>query len=179
MRLKPPRSPGRISCARPQSKRPLRTAHLPIPAVIPSAKAPQNVTRSIARGTLAPPALAPMAPSNARKPSDAAETIGTSKFAGRDHDHQQRHGCPHRKHHGRCERGLNRTRGRDFGNPKLIACVSGERIFCHQLAGNLLRRGPIDAALDVDFGKFVVFGLRIVAQFPAFSRKIRLLGVGL
>jgi hypothetical protein len=52
---------------------------LPIPAVMPSAKAPQNVTRSVARRILAPTALAPMAPSSARNPSDAADTIGQAR----------------------------------------------------------------------------------------------------
>src|SRR5450759_1954007 len=56
--------------------------NFPIPAVSAIAKAPQNVTRAVARRTLAPPALAPMAPSSARKPKDAADTIGTSAPAG-------------------------------------------------------------------------------------------------
>src|SRR6185312_11091568 len=55
---------------------------LPIPAVTPSASAPQNVTRIVARSIFAPPAFAPIAPSRAKKPNDAAETIGTSKLAG-------------------------------------------------------------------------------------------------
>ena len=38
---------------------------------------PQNVTRTVARRTFAPPALAPIAPRSARKPKDAADTIGT------------------------------------------------------------------------------------------------------
>src|SRR6476620_4039182 len=55
---------------------------LPMPAVIPSANAPQNVTRAVARRMFAPPARAPIAPSSARKPSDAPDTTGTSAFVG-------------------------------------------------------------------------------------------------
>src|ERR1039458_10271888 len=55
---------------------------LPIPAVIPRAKAPQNVTRNVARRMFAPPAFAPTAPSRARKPRDAADTTGTSILMG-------------------------------------------------------------------------------------------------
>ena len=54
----------------------------PMPAVSPIAKAPQNVTLIIALATLAPPALAPIAPRSARKHSEAAETIATSIEAG-------------------------------------------------------------------------------------------------
>ena len=54
----------------------------PIPAVRAIAKAPQNVTRTMARRTFAPPARPPIAPRSARKPKDAADTIGTSKLAG-------------------------------------------------------------------------------------------------
>ncbi len=39
----------------------------------PIAKAPQKVTRHVARMTLAPPAFAPMAPKNARNSSEAAD----------------------------------------------------------------------------------------------------------
>src|ERR1022692_4116839 len=54
----------------------------PMPAVRAIAKAPQNVTRTVARRTLAPPARAPIAPRTARKPKDAADTSGTSALAG-------------------------------------------------------------------------------------------------
>ena len=53
-----------------------------MPAVIPSANAPQNVIRMVARRIWAPPALAPTAPRNARKPSDAADVTGTRIVEG-------------------------------------------------------------------------------------------------
>ena len=56
--------------------------NFPIPAVRAIANAPQNVTRAVARRTFAPPALAPIAPRRARKPKDAADTMGTSALAG-------------------------------------------------------------------------------------------------
>src|ERR1700686_4654477 len=55
---------------------------LPMPAVRAIAKAPQNVTRAVARRTFAPPVLAPIAPRRARKPKDAADTRGTSAPGG-------------------------------------------------------------------------------------------------
>ena len=45
-----------------------------MPAVSAIASAPQKVTRTVAFATFAPPARAPIAPSRARKPSDAIET---------------------------------------------------------------------------------------------------------
>src|SRR3989338_1126131 len=47
---------------------------LPTTAVTAIATAPQNVTRSTPRQTEAPPALAPTAPSSARKASDSPVT---------------------------------------------------------------------------------------------------------
>src|ERR1700674_2320133 len=55
---------------------------LPMPPVRAIAKAPQNVTRAVARRTFAPPVLAPIAPRRARKPNDAADTRGTSAPGG-------------------------------------------------------------------------------------------------
>lgn len=46
----------------------------PMPAVTAIAAAPQKATRAVARGMAAPPALAPSAPSTARKTSEAADT---------------------------------------------------------------------------------------------------------
>ena len=53
-----------------------------MPAVSAIAKAPQNVTRTVALSTLAPPIWAPIAPRNARKINEAAETAGISQAAG-------------------------------------------------------------------------------------------------
>src|SRR5674476_54530 len=69
-----------------QDRRPNRQITVPksfpMPAVSAIARAPQNVTRSVARRILAPPARAPIAPSTARKAKDAADTMGTSALAG-------------------------------------------------------------------------------------------------
>ena len=69
-----------------QDRRPHRQITVPktfpMPAVRAIARAPQNVTRSVARRTLAPPARAPIAPRTARKAKDAADTMGTSALAG-------------------------------------------------------------------------------------------------
>src|ERR1017187_1909514 len=56
--------------------------NFPIPAVRAIANAPQNVTRTVARKILAPPAFAPIAPRRARKAKDAANTIGTRTLVG-------------------------------------------------------------------------------------------------
>src|SRR3546814_14395930 len=45
-------------------------------------RSPQKVTRADARQTEAPPAIAPTAPSKARKRSDAPASIGTSSRIG-------------------------------------------------------------------------------------------------
>src|SRR5665811_2241432 len=69
-----------------QDRRPHRQITVPktfpMPAVRAIAKAPQNVTRTVARRTLAPPARAPIAPRTARKARDAADTMGTRALAG-------------------------------------------------------------------------------------------------
>ena len=51
-------------------------------------------------------------------------------------------------------------------------------IFRHKLLGNLPRKPPFDASLDVNFGEFIQLGFRALAQLLA-RREIRLLGVGL
>src|ERR1017187_106422 len=56
--------------------------NFPIPAVRAIANAPQNVTRTVARKILAPPAFAPIAPRSARNPNEAANTIGTRTLVG-------------------------------------------------------------------------------------------------
>ena len=48
----------------------------------PSPLPPRKSTRAVARRMFAPPAFAPIAPRRARKPNDAAKTIGTSARAG-------------------------------------------------------------------------------------------------
>lgn len=53
-----------------------------MPAVNAMASAPQNVTRMAARHTIAPPAMAPIAPSSARNKSEAPASIGTSRAIG-------------------------------------------------------------------------------------------------
>ena len=53
-----------------------------MPAVRAIANAPQNVTRAMPRRMWAPPTLAPIAPKTARKPKDAADTMGTSALEG-------------------------------------------------------------------------------------------------
>ena len=77
------------------------------------------------------------------------QTRSGQAVVGRDDDHQQRHARTHGKHDGRRERGLRRARCCDFRDSKLIACVSGERIFCHQLPGDLARSRPIDALMSI------------------------------
>ena len=48
--------------------------------------------------------------------------------------------------------------------------MGAQGIFRHQLLGNLPPEGPIDAALDVDFGKLVEFEFALLAQFLPFAR---------
>ena len=105
--------------------------------------------------TFAPPVLAPIAPRRARKPKDAADTMGNKRTGGRYDNHEQGHGGAYRKRCGRCQCGLHGTRRGDLRNPKLIARVGGQGILRHQLLGNLPRKRLIDTTLDVDFGKLI------------------------
>ena len=57
--------------------------------------------------------------------------------------------------------------------------MGAQGIFRHQLLGNLPRNSLIHATLDVDFGKLIELKFRILAQFLALSREIRLFGIGL
>jgi len=57
---------------------------MPTPAVTAMARAPQKVTRSVARQTLAPPARAPTAPSRARNSSEEALTAALAQAIGVD-----------------------------------------------------------------------------------------------
>ena len=69
--------------SRPQLQRQTTVPNnFPIPAVKAIASAPQDITRTVPHGTSAPPTFAPIAPRTARKPKDAADTMGTSAPAG-------------------------------------------------------------------------------------------------
>ena len=54
----------------------------PIAVVRPIASAPQKVTRSVGLINPAPPALAPIAPRNAKNNSDPTDTTGTNQLCG-------------------------------------------------------------------------------------------------
>ena len=87
-----------------------------MPAVRPMASAPQNVTRRVALTTSAPPARAPMAPSSARKASEAKKRrrpTGTPE----QHHHRQRQRSADRKRRRRRERGQHRARRGDSEMP--------------------------------------------------------------
>ena len=57
--------------------------------------------------------------------------------------------------------------------------MGSQGVFRRELLGNLSRKGLIDTALYVDFGKLIEFKLGIVAQLLAFACEIRLFRVGL
>ena len=54
----------------------------PIPAVKAIARAPQNTTLIVGRRIAAPPVLAPIMPSSARKTNEPTETAGSSQDCG-------------------------------------------------------------------------------------------------
>ena len=54
-----------------------------------------------------------------------------------------------------------RGAGGDLRNPKFVARVGGKGIFRHELLGDLPRKVPIDATLDVDIGKLIELKSRI------------------
>jgi len=121
----------------------------PMPAVRALANAPQNVTRAVARRTLAPPALPPIAPRRARKARDAAATIGTSAPAGDTTTMSKGMAAPTENDRADVSCGLHGAWGGDLPNPKLIARVGGKGIFRHELLGDLPSKVPIDTTLDV------------------------------
>ena len=77
------------------------------------------------------------------------------RSSGRYDNHQQGHCRTHGKRYGRCQCGLHGARGGGLRNAKLIAGVGGKGIFRHELPGDLPRKVPIDATLDVDIGKLI------------------------
>ena len=74
---------------------------------------------------------------------------------------------------------MNGAGGGALGNPKLIARVGAQGIFRHELPGDLPRKLPIDAALDVEISKLIELEFGIVAQLLAFAPEVRPFGVGL
>ena len=146
---------------------------------MPRANAPQKVTRNVARKMFAPPAFAPIAPNKARKPNDAADTIGTSTFVGETTTISNGMAAP-------TENITADVSAACTGRAVVISEIPSSsrawavsEFFGHQLSGDLLRGCRIDATLDVDFGKFVMLGLRIITQFPAFTREVRVFSVRL
>ena len=149
----------------------------PMPAVRAIAKAPQNVTRAVARRTLAPPALAPIAPRSARKPNDAAETIGTSAPAGARTTISKGMAAP-------TENVAAEVSAACTGRAVVISEIpsssrawAAQGIFRHQLLGNLPRKRRFETPLDVNFGEFLLFERDVLAQLLALTREIRPFGV--
>lgn len=153
--------------------------NFPIPAVIAIANAPQKVTRAVARRMCAPPAFAPIAPRSARKPNDAAETMGTSAPAGDTTTMSKGMAAP-------TENITADVNAACTGRAVVISEIpSSSRAwavkasFAISCFGNLPRKRLIDTALDVDFGKLLPFDLDVLAQLLAFARKIGLFRVRL
>ena len=82
-----------------------------------------------------------------------------------------------RRSTGNASHGLHGARGGDFRNPKLLACMCRQSIFCHQLLRNLSCKRQFEAALYVDLGKLFLFKLYVIAQLIALPHEIRLFGV--
>src|SRR5580704_8865986 len=117
--------------------------NLPIPEVRAIASAPQNITRKVPRRTFAPPTLAPIAPRNARKPNDAADTMGTSAPAGDTTTMSKGIAAPTENETADVSAACTGRAVVIFRNPKLVARVGGQGVFRHELLGNLPRKGLI------------------------------------
>ena len=153
--------------------------NLPIPAVRAIANAPQNVTRAVARRTFAPPALAPTAPRRARKPKDAADTMGTSAAAGETTTMSKGIAAP-------TENVAADVRAACTGRAVVISEIpSSSRAWAVKASFAISCWATWRASawstptLDVDLGKLIKLELGILAQLLAFAREIGLLGVGL
>ena len=151
----------------------------PMPAVSAIAKAPQNVTRAVARNTFAPPVFAPIAPSRARKPRDAADTMGTSAPAGDTTTMSKGMAAPTENVTADVSAACTGRALVIFEIPSSSRACAVRGIFRRQLLRDLPRKRLVDATLDVDFGKFIQLVRRILAQLRALAREIRLFGVGL
>ena len=111
------------------------------------ASAPQNVTRTAPRRTLAPPARAATPPRSARKASERRDDRHQRlrRRHGRDREGKDRsRGEAGRRRQGR----LKGTRAQGVGDAELVARVRAQRVVRRQLLGDLQRerrlrgRGP-------------------------------------
>ena len=152
---------------------------LPIPAVIASANAPQNVTRTVARRMFAPPARAPMAPSRARKPSDAPATIGSSAFVGDTTTMSNGMAAPIENIAAEVSAACTGRAAVTSDIPSSSRAWAVRASFAMSCWATCRASGLIDASFDVDVGKLIEFKGRIVAQFFAFAREIGSFRIGL
>jgi hypothetical protein len=150
-----------------------------MPAVRAIANVPQNVTRAVARRTFGAAGPSSDRSQKGQKAQGRSRHDRDKRSSGRYDNHQQGHCRTHGKRYGRCQCGLHGACGGDLGNAKLIAAVGGKSIFRHELPGDLPRKVPIDAALDVDIGKLIELKFGGLVQLLAFARQIRPFGVGL
>ena len=137
-----------------------------MPAVRAIANAPQNVTRAVARRTFAPPAFAPIAPRRARKPKDAADTMGTSAPAGDTTTMSKGMAAPTANVAAEVSAACTGRAVVISEIPSSSRAWAAQGIFRHQLLGNLPRKRRFDTALDVDFGKLLQFELRRSRSTP-------------
>ncbi len=135
------------------------------------ARRPRRSRAAWRAATLAPPAFAPIAPSRARKRSEAADTARTSKIGRRHDHHQQRQGGADGEGRGRGQRRLDRPRGGHLGNAEFVARVGAKRILGHQLVGDLARqRRRRRPRGDVDLRQLLPFEFRLDLAVPCVSR---------
>ena len=139
----------------------------------------QNATRVVARMMSAPPAFAPSAPSRARKPKDAMDTIGMSIVGGDTTTMSNGMAAP-------TENVVADVRAACTGRAVVISempsssrAMGRERVFRHQLLGDLPCENRFDAPLDVDRRELIKFELDVLRQFLAFPGEFRGLGIRL
>ena len=113
--------------------------------------APQNVTRTVARTTSAPPAFAPTAPKSARNTSHASETATARKGTGVMSTISRVQHRTDRKCCCRGQRRLQRVCGSDLRDAELR--MGTDSVSCHQLLRHLSRQTGLDATLDIDLGQ--------------------------
>ena len=151
----------------------------PITAVTPMANAPQKPTLSAGFTIGAPPNQAPSAPSATRKTNAAAGTAFTMAPGGATRRRQRWQRRADRERDGGCEGGLDRPGLSALAEAQLLARVSVESVFGHELAGDFLCELRLQASFFVDMGKLLLLLGRPLAKRAPLARQISGLGIRL
>ncbi len=148
-------------------------------AVIPIARAPQNVRRAAPILRFAPPKPAALAPKRASDTSEAPATTGIAIDTGLKTYARSGNAAPTVKE-------THETRAATIGfgamnvrKPQFISRMCPDRIVFHQLNGDPIGQIQIQPPPDINSRKFPVLGIGIGSEFLRLAIEIGLFAVGL